>query len=73
VSAVRFCSTRLKTLSVSLARGPLAAIVASGTSSRERRLVLEKFVGCTSPTSVHRRYIVVRYFDTHKNDIYKRN
>jgi hypothetical protein len=78
VSAVRFRSTRLKTLSASLAGGPPPAAVAGPTtaagtaSGRGCRLVLEKSVGCTGPTSVHNRYIVVRYSGTHKNDIYKK-
>jgi hypothetical protein len=77
VSAVRFRSTHLKTLSASPAGGPPAVVVGPtavvGTASgRGRRLVLEKSVGCTGPTSVHNRYIVVRYSDSHKNDIYKK-
>jgi hypothetical protein len=77
VSAVRFRSTRLNTLSASPAGGPPAAaagpVAAAGPASgRGCRLVLEKSVGCTGPTSVHNRYIVVRYSGTHKNDIYKK-
>jgi hypothetical protein len=57
-------------LSLSGWRSPTVAV---GTASgRGRRLVLEKSVERTGPTSVHNRYIVVRYFDTHKNDIYKK-
>jgi hypothetical protein len=63
VSAVRFHSTRLKTLSASLAGGPPAAAGtpnAAGTASgRGRHLVLMKSVRCTGPTSVHNRYIDV--------------
>ena len=75
MSAVRFRSTRLKTLSASLAGGPPATVdgpvAAFGTASGQgHHLVLEKSTGCTGPTSVHNRYIVVRYSDTHKNDIY---
>jgi hypothetical protein len=77
VSAVRFRSTRLKTLSASPAGGPPVAVgpsTAAGTASgRGRRLVLEKSVGCTGPTSVHNRYIVVNTLIHIKNDIYKRN
>jgi hypothetical protein len=77
VSAVRFRSTRLNTLSASPAGGPPVAVVglttmAGPASGQGRRLVLEKSVGCTGPTSVHNRYIVVRYSGTHKNDIYKK-
>jgi hypothetical protein len=62
VSAVRFRSTRLKTLSASPAGGPPATAVVAGptaaagtASGRGRRLVLEKSVGCTGPTSVHKQ------------------
>jgi hypothetical protein len=76
VSAVKFRSTHLKTLSASPAGGTPA--VAAG-----RRLLLvlplvvdgacsAKSAGCTGPTSVHNRYIVVRYSGIHKNDIYKK-
>jgi len=73
---VRFCSTRLNTLSTSPAGGPLVVVVvpmdATGPASgRGCHLVLEKFVGPTSPTSIHNRYIIVKYFGIHKNDIYK--
>jgi hypothetical protein len=62
VNAVRFCSTHLKTLSTSPTGGPPATVVvASGmetavgaTSGRGCRLVLEKSVGRTGPTSVHK-------------------
>jgi hypothetical protein len=50
--------------------GPTTAVGAA--SGRGRRLLLAKSVGCTGPTSVHNRYIVVRYSGTHKNDIYKK-
>jgi hypothetical protein len=76
VSVVRFFSTCLKTLSVSSIGGPSAATAAglaamAGTAfGRGRHLVLEKSAGCTGPTYVHNRYIVVRYSGTHKNYIY---
>jgi hypothetical protein len=75
VSTVRFCSTRLNTLSASPTGGPPIAAVgpvaaASPTSGQGRRLVLVKNDGRTGPTSVHNRYIVLKYSDTHKNDIY---
>jgi hypothetical protein len=83
---VRFRSTRLNTLSASLAGGPpvVVGLLAIGSSTaglsdaigttlgRGCCLVLEKFVGCTGPTSVHNRHIVVRYSDSHKMDIYKK-
>jgi hypothetical protein len=77
VSAVRFRSTHLNTLSASPAGGPPVVVAgptaaAGPASGRGRHLVLEKSVGCTGPTSVHNRYIVVRYSGTHKNDIYKK-
>jgi hypothetical protein len=66
VSAVRFHSTRLNTLSASLAGGPPAAAAgleapAGPASGRGHRLVLEKSAGRTSPTSVHNKYVSVRY------------
>jgi hypothetical protein len=75
VSAVRFYSTHLKTLSASPARGTLVVVVglaaAAGTASGQgRHLVLEKSIRCTGPTYVHNRYIVFRYSDSHKNNIY---
>jgi hypothetical protein len=77
VSAVRFCSTHIKTLLASLVGGPPVVTaglmtVAGTASGRGHRLVLEKFFVCVGPTSAHNRYIIVRYFDTHKNDIYKK-
>jgi hypothetical protein len=61
----------LNNLPTSLAGGPPTTVASSvatvGTSSsRGHRLVLKKSVGRTSPTSVHNRYIVVRYYDSHK-------
>jgi hypothetical protein len=77
VSAVRLCSTRLKTLSASPAGGPPAAVgpptVVGPASGRGCRRVLAKSVGCTGPTSVHRRYTRVSTLYTYKNDIYKNN
>jgi hypothetical protein len=75
VSAVRFHSTCLKNISASPVGGPPATaagpMAAAGTASgRGCRLVLEKFVGHIGPTSVHNRYIVVKYSVSHKNDIY---
>jgi hypothetical protein len=76
VSAVRFHSTYLKTLSASLAGGPpivVGPVAATDTASgRGRQLVIKKSVGRTSPTYVHNRYIVFRYSDSNKNDIYKK-
>jgi hypothetical protein len=77
VSAVRFRSTRLNTLSASLVGGPPAVVAGPTTAvgpafGRGHRLILEKSVGRTGPTSVHNRYTVVRYSGTHKNDIYKK-
>jgi hypothetical protein len=77
VSVVRFRSTRLKTLSASPAGGPPDAVagpttVAGTASSQGCHLVLEKSAGCTGPTSVHKKNIVVIYSGTHKNDIYKK-
>jgi hypothetical protein len=77
VSVVRFRSIRLNTLSVSSTGGPPAATVVPAApvgpaSGRGRRLVVEKSVGWTSPTSVHNRYVSVRYSGIQKkNDIYK--
>jgi hypothetical protein len=77
VSAVRFHSTHLKTLSASLARGlPVdvgLTVVAGTTSGQGCRLVLEKSVGHIGPTYVHNIYIFFKYSDAYKNDIYKRN
>jgi hypothetical protein len=74
VSTVRFLSTRLNTLSASLAGGPPAAAAgprtaAGTTSGRGRHLVLMKFAEHTGPTSVHNRYVAVRDSGTHKNYI----
>jgi hypothetical protein len=70
VSAVRFLSTHLKTLSASLAGGPPAAAsltnVVGTASGQGCCLFLEKSIGCTGPTSVHNIYIVVKYSDTYK-------
>ena len=78
MSTVRFRSTRLNTLLASpdggppivVSTGPMAVVGAA--SSQGRCLLLVKSVGRTSPTYVHNKYIVVRYSDTHKNDIYKK-
>jgi hypothetical protein len=63
VSAVRLCSTRLKTLSASPAGGPPVVVgpstVVGPASGRGRHRVLTKSVGCTGPTSVHNRYMKV--------------
>jgi hypothetical protein len=72
---VRFRSTHLKNLSASPAGGPPIAsgdpAAAAGTTFGQGRcLVLEKSFGCTGPTSILNRYIVFRYSDSHKNDIY---
>jgi hypothetical protein len=77
VTTVRFLSTCLKTLSASLAGGPLATVdgpvAAVGTASGGgHHLVLEKSSRCTGPTSIRNRYTIVRYSDTHKNYIYKK-
>jgi hypothetical protein len=69
---VRFRSTHLNTLLDSPARGPLTTVVdpaaaAGPASGRGCRLVLEKSVGCTGPTSIHNRYSGIQ-----QNDIYKK-
>jgi hypothetical protein len=77
VRVVRFYSTSLNTLSTFLTRGPPAAVAglkapAGPTSSQGRPLVLEKSAGLIGPTSVHNRYVSVRYSGIQKNDIYKK-
>jgi hypothetical protein len=76
VSVVRFFSTHLNTISASMVGGP--PVVVAGptthvgpTSGRGCRLVLEKSVGHTGPTSIHNRYVSFRYSGIPKNDIYK--
>jgi hypothetical protein len=60
VSAARFRSTRLNTLSASPARGPpfvviVGLVAAAGTAfGRGRRLVLVKSVGLIDPTFVYK-------------------
>jgi hypothetical protein len=65
VSEVKFLSTRLNTLSASLAGSspaaaspPAAAGVAPG---RGRRLFLALSAGHTGPTSAHNKHIFVKY------------
>jgi hypothetical protein len=56
-------------LSLSGWRSPTAVglMIAVGTASgRGCFLVLEKSIWCTGPTSVHNRYIVVKYSDAYK-------
>jgi hypothetical protein len=77
VSAVRFRSTRLNTLSASPAGGP-PVVVAGPTvllvlplvedAAWSSRSLLDALV----PHLYINRYIVVRYSDSHKNDIYKK-
>jgi hypothetical protein len=77
VSAVRFLSTHINTLSASPDGAPPAIVVgptaATGPASGQGHcLIFEKSVGCTSPISIHNRYISVRYSGIQKNDIYKK-
>jgi hypothetical protein len=75
VSVVRFHSTHLNTLSASPAGGPPVAVggmaaPAGPSSSRGHGLVLEKSTGRTGPTSIHKKYISVRYSGIQKKIIY---
>jgi hypothetical protein len=74
---VRFRSIRLNALSTSPSRGPPATtasltVATAAASGQGCRLLFAKSIGHTGPTSVHNRYIVVKYYGTHKNDIYKK-
>jgi hypothetical protein len=74
VSEVKFWFTHLKTLSASLAGGPPAATrppaIAGPASGRGCLLFLVKSAGCTSPTSSHNTYLIVRYSGIYKKMIY---
>jgi hypothetical protein len=73
---MRFLSTHLNTLLASPDGAPPAVVTVpvAATSlafGQGCYLVLDKSTGCTGPTSVHNRYISVRYSGIQKNDIYK--